>query len=246
MKKLIMICMLTGIMVIFSGCLMVSLDNFPGNAVQGTGPVISRDFTVLDFTGINIDGAYVVVYRHSDTSSVTIQMQENLFDYLNVGVRNDILHIDSNRSFRTARYYTPRIYIYAPYLSLARFGGAASMEDWDEISVDRLSIGVSGAASGKLIVDVNNLSIEAAGAVDFDVYGTASSASISISGAGEIYAANLQTENATVNVTGAGTVDIAVSDTLDITIAGTGTVRYIGNPYVSRSIAGMGSVRQRD
>ncbi|MCL2285804.1 MAG: DUF2807 domain-containing protein [Firmicutes bacterium] len=248
MRKFITLCIMAGLLVLLSGCLMVSLDNFPGrtNAVYGTGEMVSRDFVVPEFTGINITGGYVVVYSHSNTNAVTIEMQENLFDYLNVGVRNGILHIDSSRPFRTGRNHTPRMYISAPYLDSVNVSGSVATENWDEISVAELMLNISGSASGIVPMDVDRLQVVIAGSVRFDLEGTASYANITISGSGEINAQGLQTETAAVSIMGSGTVEIAVSDYLNASIAGSGNVRYIGSPQVSQSIAGRGSVRQRD
>jgi len=246
-KYISIICTLAILLVLLSGCLMVSLDNFPAaNAVQGTGEVVYRRFSIPEFTGIDINGDYTVVYKHSDTHGVTVIMQENLFHYLNVGVQNGILNINSGRPFRTGRTYTPIVHIYAPYLNSISFGGSVTVENWDKISTQTLTINAGGAINGSIHVNVDILDITVGGAADFVFTGTASSANINLAGSGEINAENLQTENAIVNVAGAGTVDIAVSKTLNVIIAGAGTVQYIGNPRVSQSIAGVGRVRQRD
>jgi len=248
MKKMIVICIFLGLTVLLSGCLVIPFDGggINANAVQGTGERVSRDFTVADFTGIDITGAYVVVYRQSNTNAVTVDMQENLFDYLEVYVRNGVLRINSERPFRTNRNNTPRIYIDAPYLENITFNAAINTENWDAIYTRRLNVSVSGAANAVIPMNVEELDVRIAGAADFELIGVATSATLSISGAGDIDAVNLQTQNTTITIAGAGNADIAVSDTLDVTIAGTGRVRYVGNPQVNRSIAGVGSVQRME
>jgi len=248
MKKIIMICVLLGVAVLFSGCLVIPFDGggIAANAVQDTGQRVSRDFTVSDFTGIDITGAYVVVYRQANAGAVTIDMQENLFDYLEVSVHNGVLRINSDRPFRTNRNYTPRIYVSAPYLDTVILNAAIDTEDWDEIATDRLNVNVSGAANVIIPMDVEELDIRISGAADFELSGAATSVNISVSGAGDVDAVNLQTRTATINIAGAGNTDIAVSDSLNVTIAGTGRVRYVGSPQVTRSIAGVGSVQRME
>ena len=244
MRKITLICIWAGLTVLLSGCLLVSFDGIGANAVQGTGNMVTKDFDTWDFTGIDIGGNYVIVYRQSQTVSISVSMQENLFDYLNVGVRNGILHVDSDRSFRTDQNYRPRIYISAPYLETVIISGAASIENWDTIAVETLHINVSGAGDGLIPMHVDTLEISIAGAADFTLTGTASTANLSIAGAGDIDALGLQAVNATVVIAGAGSADVAVSDTLDVTITGAGTVRYVGSPQVNRTIAGIGSVQR--
>jgi hypothetical protein len=206
----------------------------------------TTDFTTAHFTGIDIAGEYIIVYSQSQTASVSISMQENLFNYLNVTVENGILRVYSERSFRTDRNHTPRIYVSAPYFNTVTLAGATSAENWDTVTTDVLYIDISGVTDGVIPMQVNALEISAAGVADFTLTGIAHTTNISIAGAGKIDAQALQTADTTVAIAGGGSVDVAVSDTLDVTIAGAGTVRYVGDPQVSRSIAGVGTVRQMD
>jgi len=225
--------------------MIVALDGISGNAVHGTGDNVTRDFAVGSFTGINIVGEYVVVYRQAQENSITVRMQENLFNYFNTTIENGILRVYSDRNFRTTNENTPRIYVYAPYLSLAAFAGSAQLENWDIVRTTNLHVSVSGAASGNLPLEADNVEINIAGAGSIDVTGTADTARISIAGAGDVDASGLQTRAAWADIAGAGTIEIAVSDTLDATISGTGNVWYVGNPQVNRSVAGIGRVQQR-
>jgi len=247
MKKFVTICILAGMLLLFSGCLVVGFENSGGgNAVQGTGDRVSNNFTIPSFTGIDISGGYTVVYRYSANHAVIVEMHENLFNYLNVGVQNGVLRIDSTRSFRTGSGERPHIYVYAPFLDSVAVSGAITAEGWDTIRTGELHVNIGGSADGTISMEVENFEISVAGATSLHFTGTATSAIVNVAGAGSIYAEYLQTENARVTIAGTGTVEIAVSETLDVTVGGVGSVTYIGDPQVSQTIAGMGSVRRRD
>jgi len=237
--------MLAAIMVLLSGCVVMSINSL-GNAVQGTGDRVSNSFNVINFTGLEISGAYTVIYRHSQTHAVVVEMHENLFDYLNVGVQNGVLRINSDRSFRTGRNETPHVYIYAPFLNSVDIAGAVTIQDWDTIRTDRMNINAGGSARGTMPLEIENLEVSVAGAANFDFVGTATSATITIAGAGTINAGDLQTVSAQVSIAGSGNIEIAVSDMLDASITGAGRITYIGNPQVNRSIAGAGTIRSRN
>jgi len=247
MKKFISICLLAGVLAVFTGCLSVSSINTGGiNAVSGTGEMVTRDFAVGNFTGIDIAGGYVVVYTNSQTNAVTVNMQENLFDYLEVTVNSSgILRINSTRSFRTTSGNTPRIYVSAPYLNEIHVSGSLTTENWDTIRTQSLFIHAAGATDATIDMEVDELEIVLAGAGSFDLSGTADTAILSLAGAGTIDGENLQTQTATVTIAGASTATIAVSDVLNATISGVGTIYYIGDPQVNRAVAGIGSVRRR-
>lgn len=247
MKKLVIICMLVGLTLLLSGCLVVSFEGGGSlRTVEGTGEKITREFDTWHFTGIDISGEYVVMYSQSQTVTVTIHMQENLFEYLNVGVENGVLRIHSDRPFSTGPRNTPRIYISAPVLEAVHLGGVMTIEDWDLITTRQLGITISGSANGVIPMDVATVEVNTAGAAELTLTGTAPTANITVAGAGTIDALGLLTADAAVVITGAGRADVAVSDTLDVTITGAGTVRYVGNPQVNRSVMGLGSVQRME
>jgi len=232
---------LTGLIILLGGC-AVNVT-----AIQGTGAMVSRAITVDDFNAIDISGGYVVIYRQSQTSSLTIEMQENLFEHIDVEVRGDTLHIGSGiRSISTTRANTPRIYIYAPYLGSASFSGAVDATDWDAISADSFSLVSSGAGNFGLALEVESLDIRASGSANIELSGNASNASITVSGSSDINAGALQTRDAEIRISGSGDAIIAASDSLDVNVSGSGRVRYIGDPDITQSVSGSGSVRRAD
>ena len=248
MRKFISICFLAGMLIFFTGCLMTSsIDGVGvGSAVHGTGDMVSRDFAVGNFTGIDIAGGYVMVYTSSHANAVTINMQENLFDYLEVSVNSSgVLRISSTRSFRTTSSNIPRIYVSAPYLSEIHIGGALTTENWDTIRTESLFIHAAGAADASIDVEVEELELVLAGAGSFDLSGAADTVNFSLAGAGTINGEDLQTRVATVSIAGASNATVAVSDVLNATISGVGTIYYIGDPQINRTVAGIGSVRRR-
>ena len=238
-KKIICSLVLSGVIIMLVGCMGI------GGGVRGTGPMTSRDFEVEDFNALNIGGAYDVIWQQSDSVSVTVEMQENLFDFLRVSVRQDTLHVDSTRSFHTSSENTPRVYIFTPYLEMVSFSGAVNAENWDTIEGESFTINGSGAANISISLEVETLDIELSGAGDFTLSGNAHTVNIIASGAAEVSADDLQTSNTNIELSGAGHIDIAVSDHLSVDISGAGHVRYTGNPTIDQSISGAGRLEQR-
>ena len=235
-KSLVGILVLVGVIILLSGCV---------GGVRGTGSMVSRDFEVDDFNALNIGGSYQITWRQSDDMSVTVEMQENLFEFLQVTVRGDTLHIDSNRSFNTSSSNRPRVYIYAPYLEMVDFSGAVSADNWDTIYGESFVLSGSGAADVNLALEVETLDIDLSGAGDFTLSGRADIVDIDLSGAAEVSADELQTSETSISLSGAGNVDIAVDDQLSVDISGAGRVRYTGDPTIEQSISGAGRLEQR-
>lgn len=113
------------------------------------------------------------------------------------------------------------------------------------LRMPKLAIEVSGAGNLDLRgLDVDELAIEGSGSVKANVAGRAAQQRIEISGAGEYEAADLSSERARVDVSGAGNVVVNASKSLDVSISGAGQVSYLGDPALTKSISGLGRVRQ--
>ncbi|MCL2621403.1 MAG: DUF2807 domain-containing protein [Defluviitaleaceae bacterium] len=224
MKKfLTSVFVLAASLLVFAGC----DGNIGINTVRGTGSMNTHTIDASDFTGLNISGAYYVTFRQADDFSVTLEIQDNLMNYVETSVRGGVFHLGSTRNFNTARGNTPRLYVYAPTLDELRTSGAVSAN----VTVD---------------LDGKHLEIHSSGAADITLVGSADSLDIRTSGASNVDAFEFIVLDATINVSGAGDVRVYASNTLDANISGAGTVRYDGNPSVSRSISGAGSIRSRN
>jgi len=241
-------------MIALVGCDQIEIRNESGLAsmsiggvgsVRGSGEMENRDFDVSDFSGIDISGNYEVIWRQGSGYSLTIEMQENLFDYLNVAVRGNTLRIDSSRSFNTTNATRPRIYIESPMLDTANFSGAITVNNWDSIQGASFSVDTAGAVNLTFDVQVTFFDASLAGAGDLTLTGYADVADVSSTGASTVSASDLQTRVANISIAGAGNVNMAVSDELTVNLTGAGRVRYIGDPTITSTILGPGSVQHQ-
>jgi len=232
--------------VILSGCVAVTLgpSQIQGGGVRGVGEVISFPVETDSFSSVQINGHYDIVYREAPLSSVRFEIHENLVEHLDVKVEQGTLVISSDVNF--AFDSPPTVYIYTPRLDGVSIHGAGRMRDWDTVATESFSLWLGGALTGNLPLDVENLDAVVTGAASLRAAGRADTASIGVSGAGDVTARELQTQHAVVDISGAGSVIVAVSDTLNASVAGAGSVRYIGDPNVTQSVAGAGSVRRAE
>jgi hypothetical protein len=123
--------------------------------------------------------------------------------------------------------------------------GAAKLRA-DRLPVERLTVFASGAAEVRIgALEAKELVVNGSGALKMDVAGRTVTQKVRISGAGEYRAAKLDSETATVAVSGAGKVVVRAQKTLDVGVSGAGSVEYIGDPKVTQDVRGVGSVRRR-
>jgi hypothetical protein len=65
---------------------------------------------------------------------------------------------------------------------------------------------------------------------------------IAISGTADYKGESFNTKDTSISISGSGKAVLAASDRLDVQVSGAGEVRYIGEPKVTKSIAGAGIV----
>jgi hypothetical protein len=115
----------------------------------------------------------------------------------------------------------------------------------DRLPVDRLTVLASGAAEVHIgALEAKELVVNGSGALKMDVSGRTVTQKVRLSGAADYRAGKLDSEAATVAVSGAGKVIVRVQKALDIGVSGAGSVEYFGDPKVTRDIRGVGSVRR--
>jgi len=141
---------------------------------------------------------------------------------------------------------TPQITVHFKDLDVIAVSGGVRIVA-PEVHVGALRIEGSGGTS--LAIDdlrATTLMVSGAGALKAVLAGQVADQSISISGAGEYQAAQLVSDNAVVDVSGAGHIVVNARKTLKASISGAGVVEYLGNPVVKESVSGVGRVKRRE
>lgn len=108
---------------------------------------------------------------------------------------------------------------------------------------------ITGAGGTQITIEdlaAEQLRVAGAGALKAEIAGKVDRQNVSISGAGDYKGARLVSQDATVNVAGAGKVLVNAQKTLKATISGAGSVEYVGDPEITRSVSGVGSVHRRE
>lgn len=234
-----------------TGCMAVNLNSPDlyngGETIGGKGSVVTRDYDVDYFDSLLVYGNFEVIYKNGP-ASVTLEMQENLMEYVEVSVTNGILRVGSWDNLVTGSTETLKIYVYTPALTDFNIHGLVTMKSGksDVIRGDRFNLTIDGGGDLDLELDVKIINTDISGAGSIKLSGTADYALIDLSGAGDINALGLKTTDADVSVSGAGSASIYCSGKLNIELSGVGSVEYDGNPEVTSDVSGIGTVERVD
>ena len=218
---------------------------FGGKRVAGNGNIITQERKVSSFNSVEASGSLKVHIRQDSSSSVKIETDQNLMEYVDVYVTGNTLVIKEKDGFNLAPSKTLIVHTSAPAYKMVDVSGAGDIISDNIISGgEPLELGVSGSGNINVQVALPKVSADVSGSGNVMLKGTSRDFEGSISGSGSIKAFELTTDVSTLKLSGSADAEITVNQKLDVRVSGSGDVRYKGNAAVSQSISGAGSVKK--
>ncbi|HUQ27572.1 MAG TPA: head GIN domain-containing protein [Usitatibacter sp.] len=197
------------------------------------------------FKAIGVSAPIRVELTQGDADSLVVEGDEEALAQLETFVENGALKLRQKTRERVPKLDRVKAYVTARNIESLSISGSGYIGS-PAIRAADLQVSISGSGDlriGQLTARKLDLSVSGSG--DIHVAGTADSVSASITGSGDVKAAKLQAGEVSVSIAGSGAATLWVRDKLSARIAGSGDLRYYGDPpYVSKSIAGSGSVKR--
>lgn len=211
--------------------------------IIGNGILKQDARAVQAFDEIEVSGQVTVYLRQGEKEEVIVEADENLLPYIKTNVSGDRLSVSSEANFKD--YKKLAVYITARELEYIKLSGAIELNGEKVFRSVDLKIDASGACIVNMDVQCEELTIDGSGAVTFNLNGFSREANFDISGAVEVNAFELETRNTKIDMSGAGSADIYVTDEVSIDVSGAGEINYKGNPRdIKQDISGAASINQ--
>jgi hypothetical protein len=191
--------------------------------IHGDGIIRTEDRVVPEFSKVTISGAYKIQWSHG-SPALSITTDQNLLPHITTTVSDGTLRIGSKKNLHPTRDAT--ITITSDSLADVQLTGANTFK--------------ASQLTGP------ELKVRATGASTIHVDGSVTKLDAGLTGASTLHAQSLQTQTATVSITGASHADVNATDALKASITGAGTITYSGNPKkVEKTVTGVGTIRSR-
>ena len=159
------------------------------DSIRGNGDVVTLDRTLLDFEKIQIttafsnnnysDGKCIVRIHSSEEYRLSITIDSNLNQYVEINVINNILKIETIKKMKNDFF----VDIYSPTISGISIVSIGRVEMIDTIKVSLFSIKITGAGEIDGKIECEDLSVDVDGAGKLTMIGHSNDANINISGA---------------------------------------------------------------
>jgi Putative auto-transporter adhesin, head GIN domain len=204
------------------------------------------------FHRIDIDGKLEVTIVQGGDEGVTIEAPAAALPHIRTQVRDGTLIVEGvdHRSIwdwfsAHGSGRSPRVTIRLRDLDRIEAAGAVTVNA-DSLKTNELRLDLAGACTIKIRdLQAASLRLDGSGAIKATIGGKVQRQKVDLSGAGSYLAEGLASDDAIVDVSGAGKAVVSAKNTLEVDISGAGKVEYVGDPKIKQSISGIGKVSRR-
>lgn len=244
MRKIIIVLAL--VTALFTAACSVTVDGTSVAVVRGSGVVVTETRQVSGFNALTFAGLGEIVITQGPTESLTIEAEDNIVPQIKTDVRNGTLRIGFNRD-KWQDWVAPtkpiKFILSVKDLTTIESSGLGSIQT-AAFKTNKLKLVISGAGNIKIAgLDTTSISTSINGTGSIELAGKATEQTSTLSGIGSYQAGDLATQQADINVSGAGSATVWTAEALNVSISGAGSVNYYGNPTVKKSITGLGAVK---
>jgi ABC-type uncharacterized transport system auxiliary subunit len=243
MSKIALVLTVAMALALLSGCYPTTLG---GTVVTGSGRTTTQDYDFSGFTRLQIGSAFEANVQAGDSYKVTVTVDDNLVQYLDVRVTGDTLRIGFKPMLSfNFRNTTLRADVTMPDVEGLELSGATRTRIAGFSNDKKVDVEVSGASQLSGDISSAEMRIEASGASRAELSGTTGPLDARASGASSLRLQDLKSTDTRVDASGASNITVNPSGKLSGDASGASTVRYVGSPSsVQVNTSGASSVRQ--
>ena len=238
MKRILILSALS--LILFSSCRQIF-----GKRIRGNGHIKTETRSTGSFSNIDVSGNINVYIKQDSVSSIKVETDENLFEYIIVENDGGTLKIHPKENMRLKSSKSIKVYISNSSFKHFKTSGACDIISENRInSKDALTFKLTGAGEIKMKLNAPSVKVDLSGAGTITLSGETKDFMVDGSGATEINCFDLKSENTYIELSGAGDAEVFASVKLDVHVSGAADVKYKGNAIVSQSVSGAGSVKK--
>lgn len=213
--------------------------------IKGTGNQRTETRKMTGFTKIDVSGGYKVTLKQDSSESIAINIDDNLFKYVETTVEGGTLKVHSRKNICPSGEAT--LVIGVKNLDGIEASGAVDVKSDGRLNVKDLNIDLSGSTKIDLDLNAANVRTGASGSSEIYLKGQAATNDIDMSGSGKVEALDFVVGKYKISTSGASECKINVLNELDVHTSGSSDIKYRGNPAkVNNDQSGASSVKKID
>ncbi len=200
--------------------------------LTGSGNVVEREYPLTGFQGVDVSSSFTVSITRADAFRVAVKADDNIFERLVIEVRDGALHIGVAPNTTLQNVHLEATVTMPELGSLDVSGAVNATLTGFATTVDR-SFEAAGASSITTVAPfaAGHLGVDAAGGSHLTLTGTASQATVQLSGGSVVDAFALTAATAGFELSGGSEASMTVSTSIDTAeLSGGSNLTYRGSP----------------
>lgn len=232
--------MAAAVLLLFSSCREIFAKR-----IRGNGNITTQTRSAGQFSGIDASGSIDVYVSQGTASSVRVEADENLQQYIDAFVDGDVLRVKTQEGYNIRSSRKIKVYVSAPTLKKFEASGACDIFSESKItSTSDVDISLSGSCDVTLELSAPKIFADVSGACTVKLKGDTKDFKVEGSGSTDIKCFELVADNVNLDISGAGDAEVFANAKLVGEISGAASVHYKGNAQTDMHTSGATSVKK--
>ncbi len=229
------------IIIVMSSC------TFPGIiSVRPEGAYISKDIQPESFESISVSSGFELVVTQDSVQSLSIETYENVFKHLEVQIVDNTLMISPKEGVSFFGEPKVKIHITTPVLKELSLSGGSRAELINGFNGEQVEVSLSGGSRIYGMTNVKFLGVDLSGGSRSELNGMVDYFSLTSSGGSKSRHLDMIARKCSASISGGGSLEISVSDSLDVDCSGGSRVNYKGSPVITSQLSGGSDLEKVD
>jgi hypothetical protein len=215
--------------------------------IRGNGNITTQTRSAGEFNSIDVSGNINVYARQDSSSSIRVEADENLQQYIEIIDEGNVLRIKTQAGYNLRSSRPIKVYVSSAAFKKFEASGACDIFSEGKItSSSDIDFDLSGSCNVTMDVNAPKISVDMSGAGTIKLKGETKDFRIQGSGSTDIKCLDLLAETVDLDISGAGDAEVYASSKLTGTISGAADVRYKGAAQTDIHTSGATSVKKID
>ncbi|GGC68527.1 head GIN domain-containing protein [Undibacterium terreum] len=212
--------------------------------ITGSGKVEKQSRALSNYSSVSVGVPANVELIQDNTEGLTIETDDNLLAQIETVAEHGELKIRTVKRNLNLDTKTLNIVIHLKNIERVNLGGSGTISAGKlHASNMNVNLGGNGTVDFKAL-EAGKLDVALGGTGGLKLAGNVNSMSVAVGGAGKFDAGNLKAGSVDIAIGGSASMTVAARDKLSLTVAGSGDVGYYGDPQISKTVVGLGSLKR--
>lgn len=203
-----------------------------GRKVVPSGEIIRETRHVASFNGINTGSGFRVIIVHSNRHEVEIKTDRNMLPYIDVSVKNNILHIKKLPAVNKNNFnnVSTIIYVKVPALTSLKLGEGSDVSVEETFAGDKMSVSVATGSKFTGSFDYNKFDISVSSGSNVDLHGRAVACKVVVNSGSNVDMSDFKCIELHVNISSGSRLSAYASKSIKGNVSSGASLIYDGDP----------------